>query len=54
MKNYKYHGYSSQDEYDYYNRKSRQDSADIAAICFALLFVMLLAAGIYHVGEKLW
>jgi hypothetical protein len=55
MKNRNYkHGYNSQDEYDYYNRQSRQDIAEIAAICFALLFVMIVFAGMYYLGEKIW
>lgn len=47
-----YHGYNSQDEYDYYNRKSRQDSANIAAVCFTLLALMVIAAAILNIAEK--
>jgi hypothetical protein len=55
MKNRNYkHGYNSQSEYDYYTRQSRQDSANISAVCFALIFIMLVAAGIYQIGEKIW
>jgi hypothetical protein len=36
------------------NEQEKQDSANIAAVCFALIFVMLLVAGIVSVVGSLW
>lgn len=52
--NYKYYGYNSQDEYEYYNRRSIYESENIAAICFALILVMVLIAAIVGIGKATW